>query len=308
MIYTCTLNPSVDYILKNNNFKFGELNRVSDETYSPGGKGIVVSMVLNNLGEKSQLLGFIGGFTGEYIISELKQYPHLVLSFDHVLGNTRINVKLKADKETEINASGPSINDADYEALLEKISLIKKEDWFVLSGSVPPSLDKNVYYEIAMMINDQGATLIVDSNKTHLLSTLEFKPFLIKPNKHELEEIFKTTIQSDDEIEKYAKALMNQGAQNVLVSLGKDGSMLITKEGTFRCEPLEGKLIDSVGAGDSMVAGYVYEYRRTQNHLEALKTATACGSATAFSSGYAKKNDVMHLREKVKIKRIGVNK
>jgi 1-phosphofructokinase len=302
LIYTCTLNPSVDYILKVPHLEVGKLNRVSGETYSPGGKGIVVSMVLNNMGERSQLLGFIGGFTGEYLMTELKHYPYLALSFDHVPGNTRINVKLKGNKETEINASGPLISEVDYESLLEKIRLIKKEDWFILSGSVPPSIDKPVYHEIAKLSHEQGATLVVDSNKDHLMSTLEFKPFLIKPNKHELEEIFETSINTDLEIEKYARVLMSKGAQNVLVSLGKEGSMLITEAGTYRVEPLEGKLVDSVGAGDSMVAGYVYEYIKSKDHLEALKTATACGSATAFSSGYAKKEDVNRLRKQVNIK------
>jgi 1-phosphofructokinase len=302
MIYTCTLNPSIDYIVRlEDKLAFGELNRSQSESFHPGGKGINVSIVLNNLGVKSDLLGFLGGFTGQYIENELRQMKHMKMKFTPVLENTRINIKLKGQSETEINANGPMITEQDYENLLNKVSKISKNDLFILSGSIPSSINHDVYSDIAEIVHKKKAILIVDSRKDNVLTTLKYHPFLIKPNQVELNEIFSVEVKSDSEIIYYAKELQKRGAQNVLISLGAEGAILVTKDGIHRANVPPGKLINSVGSGDSMIAGFVYEYYRTKDYVEALKTASACGSATAYSEGLATRELIERLRQSIEI-------
>ncbi|ERJ13846.1 1-phosphofructokinase [Haloplasma contractile] len=301
MIYTCTLNPSVDYKLKLDDLVPGTLNRVKNEEYSPGGKGINVSIVLNNLGIKSTLFGYVAGFTGSYIKEQLNIYKYLKPDFVEVSGQTRINVKLKGQTETEINASGPHINEDNYLALLKKIKKLKSRDILVIAGSVPSSIKHNVYNEIARIVDEKGAFLVVDATKQLLRSTLEFKPFLIKPNKVELEELFDVKLETDNEVIKYAKKLQNLGAKNVLISLGGDGAVLITQDFVYRSNTIQSEVIHTVGAGDSMVAGFLADYIKNHSFESALRFATACGSATAFSKGLATKDEVEKLISQIKI-------
>jgi 1-phosphofructokinase len=305
MIYTCTLNPSIDYVVKlDSNLELGETNRAHRESFHPGGKGINVSIVLNNLGVKSDLLGFLGGFTGQYIENELKHMKYMKLHFTPVVGNTRINIKLKGASETEINANGPIITDQNYEQLLEKIGKISKNDLFILSGSIPSTIKHHVYEDIAEQVHKKKAILIVDSRKDNILETLKYKPFLIKPNKAELNEIFSVQVQSDSEVIHFAKRLQEMGAQNVLVSLGADGAILVTEKTVLKANVPPGQLVNSVGSGDSMIAGFVYEYHKTKDYDEALKTASACGSATAYSEGLATREKIEQLRPIIQIRRI----
>lgn len=301
MIYTCTLNPSVDYVIQLENMSLGELNRAKNEEYFPGGKGINVSIVLNNLNIKSNLLGFIGGFTGYYIKEELKRFKNIHSKFTEIKNNTRINIKIKGIEETEINTSGPNIIKGELKDLMNNIKKIKKDDVLILSGSIPPSIEEDIYHDIAEIINKNEALLVVDSTKEKLLTTLEFKPFLIKPNKYELEELFDVKISNESEIIKYAKILHTKGAQNVLISLGGDGAILITDKEVYRARIPNGNVINTVGSGDSMVAGFVSEYFKTKSSELALKVATACGTATAYSVGLANIEDINSLIEHIKI-------
>ncbi len=301
MIYTCTLNPSIDYKLHIDKLNIGKLNRSVHEAYSPGGKGINVSLLLNNIDIENNLLGFVGGNTGLFLIEQLGKYQKLKLNFVKIRNNTRINVKLKCDVETEVNASGPEISEEEYLALLKKIKKLNSNDVFVLSGSIPSSIEKNIYKEIAHIVTQKKAKLVVDGTKEHLLSTLQYNPLLIKPNKIELEEIFDTKLNSFSEIVHYAKILLNKGAVNVLVSLGKDGAILVTKNKAYHAVAPTGTVINTVGAGDSMVAGFIANYL-TQNSFEkALKYATACGSATAFSKNIGTSLEINRLYEQITI-------
>ncbi len=301
MIYTCTLNPSIDYEMHIEKINIGKLNRSVHENYVPGGKGINVSILLNNINVENHLLGFIGGYTGSVIINKLCQYQNLKLDFVNIVNSTRINVKIKSDVETEINADGPQISSEEYKLLLEKITKINSTDVFVLSGSIPSSIPNDIYKEIAHIVSDKQALLVVDATKESLFSTLEFNPFLIKPNKAELEELFNVKITTFTEIIKYAKTLQNKGAINVLVSLGKDGAILVTKQNAYYAKAPIGIVKNTVGAGDSMVAGFMAEYLKSKSFEKALKHATACGSATAFSSVIGTQDEINDLIKEIEI-------
>jgi 1-phosphofructokinase len=301
MIYTCTLNPSIDYEMYLDDFNIGKLNRAVHESYSPGGKGINVSLLLNNIDIKSNLLGFVGGNTGMFLTEQLNQHENLQLNFVEIANSTRINVKLKCKEETEVNAGGPVISEEEYLALLEKIRNLKSDDIFVLSGSVPSSISRNIYKEIAQIISKKQAMLVVDATKDHLMSTLEYHPVLIKPNKAELEELFDTKLKTFAEIVHYAKILQNKGARNVLVSLGKDGAILVTKNKSYYAKAPKGNAKNTVGAGDSMVAGFVAKYIKNESLETALRYATACGSATAFSNNIGEKQLIDSLYEQLTI-------
>ena len=295
MVYTVTFNPAIDYIVHTAEMKLGATNRSDREEMYFGGKGINVSIVLRELGIDSKALGFTAGFTGEAIEKGLADAG---INTDFVrleTGNSRINVKIKASEETELNGQGPDIDDKAISALFEKLDRLSDGDTLVLAGSIPSSLPSDIYERILERLSGRNIRVVVDATKDLLLNVLKYKPFLIKPNNHELGEMFGVTLNSDEEIETYARKLHEMGAVNVLISMAGDGAMLIDEYGKMhRCGVCKGEVKNSVGAGDSMVAGFTagvingdYEY--------ALKLGTAAGGATAFSDGLATKVEITEL-------------
>jgi 1-phosphofructokinase len=295
LVYTVTFNPAIDYVVHTAEMRLGEVNRSSSEEMYFGGKGINVSIVLNELGTPSIALGFTAGFTGEAIENGIKA---MGIKSDFVrlkTGNSRINVKIKAGEETELNGQGPHIDDEALEALFVKLDKLSDGDTLVLAGSIPSSLPSDIYERIMQRLSDRKIRTVVDATNDLLLNVLKYKPFLIKPNNHELGEMFGVTLSEDEEIERYARKLKDMGAINVLISMAGDGAMLIDENGKcHRCGVCKGKVRNSVGAGDSMVAGFLtgaqngdYEY--------ALKLGTAAGGATAFSDGLAVKTKIEEL-------------
>lgn len=305
MIYTVTLNPSIDYVIKLENLNIGHVNRVNSENVYPGGKGINVSRILKTLGHDNIATGFVSNFTGEFIINSLS---NLSVKSDFIKldnGFTRINIKIKSDEETEINGRGPDINDEKLQELFDKFKELKEGDILILAGSIPSTLNEDIYEKIMEYVKEHNVKVVVDATKNLLLNVLKHKPFLIKPNNHELEEIFNISIQSIEDIIIYGKKLQEMGARNVLVSMGKEGALLITEEKeVFVSNVPKGSVINSVGAGDSMVAGFISGYIESNSYEEALRLGTASGSATAFSSDLAEKNLIDELIKKIKIERI----
>lgn len=292
MVYTVTLNPSLDYSVFLDEFVEGNTNRTTKEYLSIGGKGINVSIVLKNLGVDSKALGFLSGFTGEYIKSELEKKG---IKNDFIFTNsgiTRINVKLKTKIESEINANSQNISDDEMKFFMEKIKCIQDGDYLVLSGSIPKSLKNTTYEDIIKSLKNKDIKIIVDTTGQSLLKTLVYNPFLVKPNISELEELFDTKINSDEEIEIYAKKILEKGAKNVIVSLGKDGAMFVNSDMCIKVAAPKGILKNSVGSGDSMVAGFIYGYLLNSYYEQAFKYAVSCGSATAFSDELATKKEV----------------
>lgn len=296
MIYTVTFNPALDYVVRVNQFTLGAVNRTVQEHIFYGGKGINVSAVLANLGFANTALGFVAGFTGEEIERGAK-----TLGFDsdfiHVKkGMSRINVKLKAEDETEINGMGPEIEEADVQALFEKLDRLQQGDMLVLSGSIPSSISDTIYEEIMERLDGRGIRIVVDATRDLLLNVLQYHPFLIKPNNHELGEMFGVVLETEDEIIRYAKILQERGAVNVLISMAGDGAVLVAENGEiYRRKPPKGVVKNSVGAGDSMVAGFAAGYLKTGDYEEALKLGTAAGSASAFSDGLADGDTIRRL-------------
>lgn len=301
MIYTVTLNPAVDYYLSMDRFIEGELNSLKDAYILPGGKGINVSKVLKNFGVESITLGFIGGFTGEYIRKNIEEYG-IQQDFIKIKEDTRINIKMKTnEKESEISGKAPNISKEEYKMFLEKIKNIKPRDILVLSGSVPKSLPKDVYVEIIRGL-PTGVRVIVDTREDSLKDVLKEGVFLVKPNNHELEEFFGEKYSTDEEIIEAGKKLMKLGSKNVLISLGKDGSILINKNGVYRGNVPKGKLISSVGAGDSMVAGVLYGVVKGEKIENAYKYGIASGSSTAFSERLTTFENMKKLLNEIEIK------
>ncbi len=294
MIYTVTFNPAIDYVVRmDKDLLPGMTNRSSSEEYYWGGKGINVSMVLAELGLKSTALGFIAGFTGKAIDEGVKEEG---IDTDFIKlkeGNSRINVKLKHGDETEINAQGPKIDEAAQKELFDKLSKLKEGDVLILAGSIPNSLPDDVYEKILSMLQGKGIEFVVDATKDLLTNVLKYHPFLIKPNNFELGEIVGKILTNDDEIYEGAKKLQEMGARNVLISMAGDGAMLVDEAGNrYRIGVPKGEVRNSVGAGDSMVAGFVAGYLKSKDYDVALKMGTAAGSATAFSDGLAKAADI----------------
>lgn len=296
MIYTVTFNPAIDYIISVNDIKMGNVNRSQGEYILYGGKGINVSIVLNNLGIKSKALGFVAGFTGLEIEGGLKRLG-VDTDFVHVEnGMSRINVKIKSDSETEVNGQGPEISKDNIEELLDKLSDIKDGDYLVLAGSIPKSVPNDIYEKIMERFYERDIRIIVDATKELLLNILKYKPFLIKPNNYELGEIFGVECKSEEDIIMYEIKLQEMGARNVLISRAGDGAILLTEtKETYITSPPKGTVVNSVGAGDSMIAGFIADYIKNKDYESALKYATATGSATAFSEGLAEKNKVEEL-------------
>ena len=295
MVYTVTFNPAIDYVVHTGEMKLGATNRSEKEEMYFGGKGINVSIVLRELGIDSKALGFTAGFTGEAIENGLSE---MGIDADFVRlkkGNSRINVKIKSAEETELNGQGPDIDEAAINALFEKLGKLSDGDTLILAGSIPSSLPSDIYEKILERLSGRNIKVVVDATKDLLLNVLKYKPFLVKPNNHELGEMFGVELKTDDDIEKYARKLQEMGAVNVLISMAGDGAMRIDEYGKMhRCGVCKGTVRNSVGAGDSMVAGFTagslkgdYEY--------ALKLGTAAGGATAFSDGLAEKAKIDEL-------------
>lgn len=300
MIYTLTLNPSIDYVLRIEQFDDGQTIRSKSEEKYPGGKGIMVSKLLKNLGAKSINIGFLGGFTGEFIKNKLENLG-IDEEFTKISDDSRINVKLKYDTETEINAQGPQIKEEEIEDFLNYLDDLEEDDFVIISGSIPKSLGDDFYRVIVNLLEMNNVRFALDTSGKKLFKLSSYKPFLVKPNKDELSEIFEDKIDSDEKIVKYARKLIDQGAENVIVSLGKDGSMFVDNNIAYKAKPIEGKLINSVGSGDSMVAGYIYGYMKGLSKKDSYKLAIACGSATAFSPDIAEKNLIYQILEEVEV-------
>ena len=296
MIYTVTFNPAIDYVMKLDDLKIGEVNRSIGEEIYVGGKGINVSIVLNELGVKSRALGFCAGFTGAAIEKGIKSMG-IESDFVHLeSGNSRINVKIRAEDETELNGQGPQISREAIISLLERLDMMKEGDTLVLAGSIPNTLPENIYELILERLSGKKIRFVVDATKDLLLNVLKFKPFLIKPNNFELGEMFNTTLKTNDEIISCAKELQSRGAENVLVSMAGDGAILADAGGEVHIIGTpEGKAVNSVGAGDSMVAGFIAGYMESGDYAYALRLGTAAGSATAFSMGLAKSDEIYRL-------------
>ena len=288
MIYTVTFNPAIDYVVHFDQLRPGEINRNEAEEFQFGGKGINVSNVLRTLGFDTVALGFVAGFIGEGFEKGLAEMG-LKVDLIHVKeGMTRINVKVKAAEETEINGIGPIITEADMEKLYEKLDAIGPEDLLVLSGSIPKCLPGDTYERIMARLDGRGIPIAVDATKDLLVNVLKYHPFLIKPNNHELGEIFGRVLKTDEEIADCARKLQDMGGRNILVSMAGDGALLLDENGqVHRIGCPKGKVLNSVGAGDSMVAGFLAGWLGRGDYDYALKLGTATGSATAFSIGLA---------------------
>lgn len=298
MIYTVTFNPSLDYVIQVDKLVPGEINRTTHEAVYPGGKGNNVSVILSNLGHSSKALGFTAGFTGEALENMLKEFGCDTAFIRLPEGSTRINVKINAGEETEINGQGPVITEEAQQALFEQLDALKKEDILVLAGSIPNTLPSDIYERILEHLQGRGIHFVVDATKDLLLKVLKYHPFLIKPNNHELGEMFGVTLKTRDEIVIYAKKLQEMGAKNVLVSMAGDGAILLTEDGIiYKAKPPKGKVLNSVGAGDSMVAGFLTGYLNTGEYEKAFRLGVVTGSATAFQYWLATKEDIVALME-----------
>lgn len=301
MIYTVTFNPSLDYIVAVDDFQLGLTNRTSSELILPGGKGINVSTLLMNLGIESTALGFMAGFTGDEIVREL-QVMGVKSDFIRIdEGISRINLKLKSIDGTEINGSGPAISADKVEQLMVQLDALGEGDVLFLAGSIPSSMPDDMYRRIMARLEGKGVMIVVDATKDLLLNVLEYHPFLIKPNNHELGEIFGVKITDKKDVITYAKKMQEKGARNVLVSMAGDGAVLVAEDGSvFQAEAPKGKVVNSVGAGDSMVAGFITGYLKTGSYKEAFQMGVCTGSASAFSEELATEPEVLALLDKNK--------
>lgn len=301
MIYTITFNPALDYIVKMDDFNLGHVNRTNSESVYAGGKGINVSIVLNNLGVKSKALGFIAGFTGDEIEREVRNFGCDTDFIKLKEGMSRINVKIKADVESEINGGGPNISEEALNELYMQLEKLESGDILVLAGSIPKTMPVDIYERIMERLQTKGVKFIVDTTGDCLLKVLKYKPFLIKPNHHELGDLFNVKLNGKEEIIEYAKKLKEMGAENVIISMAGDGAILINSNGEVTTSNVpKGIVKNSVGAGDSMVGGFITGYINSGNVEEAFKLGVATGSASAFSEGLATKEYVYELLKQVK--------
>ena len=301
MIYTVTFNPAIDYIVRLDSFKAGATNRVTYEKVLGGGKGINVSIVLSNLGIKSTALGFLAGFTGDEIRRQLDGFgvAHAFISLEQ--GFSRIDVKIKAGEETEVNGQGPDIPKDKRDLLFQKLEQLKENDTLVLAGSIPKTLPDDIYERIMARLEKNKLRIVVDAEKRLLLNVLKYHPFLIKPNQHELGDMFDVVLKTDDEVIAHAKKLQEKGARNVLISMGGDGAIFVGEDGaTYKSKVPKGTLVNSVGAGDSMVAGFLTGFEESGGDFKrAFLMGVASGSASAFSEELATREEVEALLEKL---------
>ena len=301
MIYTLSLNPSLDYIVTVPDFQTGHTNRTESELLLPGGKGINVSTVLKHLGADTTAIYFAAGFVGEEISRRLQDYGICTEPVFLPDGCSRINVKLRNLEGTEINGRGPVIGDRYLERLKERLQQLKNDDVLVLAGSIPAGMPVTLYRDLMAGLSGKGIRFVVDATGETLRETLPYRPFLIKPNKDELEALFDQTIESEETLFDCAEKLRQQGAQNVLVSLGGDGAALLTSEGErYREKAPAGTVVNAVGAGDSMIAGFLAGYTESGDHARAFRMGLAAGSASAFSERLAEKDEIMRLYDQMK--------
>lgn len=300
MIYTVTFNPSLDYVIGAEKLEPGKINRTTRENIYPGGKGNNVSVVLSNLGHKSKALGFVSGFTGEALEKMLDDFGCYTDFIQLDNGFTRINVKINAGEETEINGQGPRISEEAIGKLYEKLDALTKGDVLVLAGSIPNTLPEDIYERIMARLDGRGIRIVVDATKDLLMNVLKYHPFLIKPNNHELGDMFGVQLETDEEIIEYAGKLKEMGARNVLISMAGDGAILIKENGEVITSNVpKGKVKNSVGAGDSMVAGFIAGYLEANDIERGFKLGVATGSASAFSEGLATKDYVYELLNQI---------
>jgi len=288
-----TFNPSLDYIVNVDNFKLGRVNRTTKEIIYAGGKGINVSMVLKNLGFDSTALGFLAGFTGKEICRLMEEQGVNADFIEVKEGISRINLKLRSNEESEINGQGPDIKEKDIKSLYEKLDKLQYGDVLVLAGSIPSVMPQSMYMDIMKYMEEKDLNIVVDATKDLLVNVLKYHPFLVKPNNHELGEIFGVELEEKKDVIVYAKKLKEMGAKNVLVSMAGDGAVLVAEDGNiYESQAPKGKVVNSVGAGDSMVAGFLAGYLQTRDYREAFKLGVCTGSASAFSEKLATKEEV----------------
>lgn len=296
MVYTITFNPALDYIMQLPECRAGEVNRTSSEKIMAGGKGINVSVVLNNMGVESTALGFVAGFTGgeiERILEDMGCNTDFIRLDD---GFSRINVKIKSETETEINARGPYISEDDLNKLMSRLDMLQGGDTLVMAGSIPRSVKNTVYCDIMEKLQDKELNIVVDATGELLVNVLKYKPFLVKPNNHELGEIFGKELSTKYEVMEYAKKLREMGARNVLVSMAGEGAVFTGENGEeYASDAPEGTLVNSTGAGDSMVAGFIAGYMENGDTLTAFKMGMAAGSASAFSENLASREEILKI-------------
>ena len=300
MIYTVTFNPAIDYVVELVSFNIGEINRTTREYMNLGGKGVNVSRVLTNLEVPNVALGFVAGFTGDALRNGLERMGVKTDFISLEEGNTRINVNIKGVEETDINARGPEIPNSAIDELFKKLDNLQSGDTLVLAGSIPTSLPNDMYERIMERLYGKGIRFVVDATRDLLVKSLKYEPFLIKPNNHELGEIFGLELTTDNEIIYFARELMKQGAKNVLISMAGDGAILVDENDVaHKIGTPKGKVKNSVGAGDSMVAGFCAGYLEKGDYKYALRMGTAAGSASAFSESLATKQEVIDLLNKI---------
>ena len=299
MIYTITFNPALDYVITVDHFQQGLVNRVCEEHIFCGGKGINVSAILKELGYESEALGFVAGFTGDEIVRRAKSEYDIKTDFIKVeKGMSRINVKMRSDEETEINGMGPDIQPEDIQELFNQLDDLTEKDILVISGSIPSTLPDTMYEQIMERVQKKKIKVVVDATNNLLLKVLKYKPFLIKPNNHELGEIFNVELNTRDEVIPYAKKLQEMGAQNVLISMAGQGAVLVSDNNeVIQSKAPKGEVVNSVGAGDSMVAGFLAGYLETNDYSKAFINGLCCGSASAFQVGLATKEDVENIKK-----------
>ncbi len=300
MIYTVTLNPSIDYFVQVKQLELGNLNKMEDDLKLPGGKGINVSRILHELSRDTTALGFLGGFTGEFIANWLRN-DNIHTDFTPIQDETRINIKLKSEAETEINGLGPTISEEESEALLSQIDQITSGDILILSGSKPPALPDDYYNRLIERHSGSSAEFVIDTTGDDLRTALPYKPLLVKPNKAELAELFGVKMNNKEVILQYGEKLLEMGAKHAIVSMAGEGALLFTKTGTYQGISPTGTVKNSVGAGDSMIAGFVAEYTRSNDAVQSFKLGLAAGSATAFSSDLADRDTILSLLDQVEV-------
>ncbi|MCO4636924.1 fructose 1-phosphate kinase [Streptococcus infantarius subsp. infantarius] len=303
MIYTVTLNPSIDFIVRLDHLELGSVNRMTSDDKFAGGKGINVSRILQRLDVDNTATGFIGGFTGRFVEDGLTA-EGIKTNFVQVSEDTRINVKIKAGEETEINGAGPKISDEKLEELKAILAGLSSEDTVVFAGSAPSSLGNQVYNTLIPIAKKAGAEVVCDFEGQTLLDSLNYQPLLVKPNNHELADIFGVELNGLEDIEKYAREILTKGAKNVIISMAGDGALLVTPEAAYFAKPIKGTVKNSVGAGDSMVAGFTGEYVKSGDPIEALKWGVACGTATTFSDDLATAEFTKETYQKVEVEKL----
>lgn len=301
MIYTVTLNPSLDYIVSVENFQLGLTNRTSTELILPGGKGINVSTVLKNLGIESTALGFVAGFTGDEITKRLETMGVKTKFIQVENGISRINFKLKSIEGTEVNGAGPEISYEKQMELMKQLDALEEGDILVLAGSIPACISDDIYRNIMIRLKERKTMVVVDATKELLRNVLEYQPFLIKPNNHELGELFGVELRTRQDVIPYGKLLQKMGARNVLISMAGEGAVLLAEDGkVFEKEAPKGELKNGVGAGDSMVAGFLAGWLKTNSYEDAFYTGIAAGSASAFSEYLATKEEIDKIYSQIK--------